>query len=85
MYNIYHDLYIRGSLRGNIFKNEKVKDLTNMKKIISAIGNIFTFISTALIIYLLICFVQVNAHNGIDDEPMENTYNIFYIITNNNN
>lgn len=56
-----------------------------MKKIISAIGNILTFISTALIIYLLICFAQVNAHNGIDDEPMENTYNIFYIITTTNN
>ena len=56
-----------------------------MKKIISAIGNILTFISTALIIYLLICFAQVNAHNGIDDAPLENTYNIFYIIATNNN
>lgn len=56
-----------------------------MKKIISTIGNILTFISIALIIYLLVCFVQVNAHNGIDDVPLENTYNIFYIITTNNN
>ena len=56
-----------------------------MKKIISAIGNILTFIGIALIIYLLICFIQVNAHNGINDAPLENTYNIFYIITTNNN
>lgn len=56
-----------------------------MKKIISVIGNILTLISITLMIYLLICFVQVNAHNGIDDEPTENTYNIFYIITNDNN
>lgn len=43
--------------------------------------SIADIIGAVIALYILGSFCEVNTHNGIDDEPLKNPYNAFYILS----
>lgn len=43
--------------------------------------NIINLVSTVILLYILGSFFEVNIHNRIDTDPLENPYNVFSLLS----
>ena len=43
--------------------------------------NIINIISVIIALYIIGSFVEVNTHNRLDDNPLENPYNAFSLLS----
>nr|DAH62431.1 MAG TPA: hypothetical protein [Caudoviricetes sp.] len=54
----------------------KAKARTTKRKI-----NIINLVSTVILLYILGSFFEVNIHNKLDADPLENPYNAFSLLS----
>ena len=54
----------------------KTKARTTKRKI-----NIINLVSTVILLYILGSFFEVNIHNKLDADPLENPYNMFSLLS----
>ena len=54
----------------------KTKARTTKRKI-----NIINLLSTIILLYILRSFFEVNIHNKLDADPLENPYNAFSLLS----
>lgn len=43
--------------------------------------NIINLVSTVILLYILGSFFEVNIHNRLDADPLENPYNVFSLLS----
>ena len=86
MRDFYIDLHFCRLLRGNLFKNKKVRwqegdKMRTRKQTTKRKISVINFFCAIIALYIIGSFFEVNVHNQIGADPLENPYNAFSLLS----
>lgn len=83
VHNSFDVIHFRRCMRRHMASNKEITRRKNKMrtKATKRNINIINLVSTVILLYILGSFFEVNIHNRLDADPLENPYNVFSLLS----